>query len=92
MRLYMRSGAADGKQMQFCNTLERVGTIYETKRGYRVITEYHGMFDMDDGGPAFGYTTREATPEEIEQATKPVDVNKEKAFWSDFFDATDTIS
>ncbi len=90
MRLYMRSGSVDGKQMSFGDTLEAVGTVYEAKRGYKTIVEYHGTFDMPDG-VKFGYTVREATAEEIEQATKPVNVEQEKAFWSDFFDNTDTI-
>ena len=91
MRLYMRSGSVDGKQMSFSITLEAVGTVYEAKRGgYKTIVEYHGTFDMPDG-VLFGYTVREATAEEIEQATKPVNVEQEKAFWSDFFDNTDTI-
>lgn len=89
-RLYMRSGSVDGRQMSFCGTNETVGTVYESRKGYRTIVENHGRFDMPDG-PAWGYTTREATAAEIEAANQPFDAKKEKAFWEDFFSATDTF-
>ena len=92
MNIRMRSGACEVNgemvKMSLSPVAVEVGSVYQTLRGeWKTVAAEYGKFDMSDG-PMFGYETRPATAEEIAEATTPVDMVKEKAFWNEFFDAT----
>lgn len=88
MNIRMRGGVCDvnGQMIKMSLSPVRVavGSVYQTLRGeWKTVAAEYGKFEMNDGA-MFGYETRPATEAEIAAATAPVDVQKEKEFWSEF--------
>lgn len=66
MAIYMRKETIDGMEMSLSSVLLRKGACIDCgKHGYRIVTEYYGVFDVGEG-MMFGYTTRKATDDEVD--------------------------
>lgn len=72
-----------------------VGQMYADKDNYQIVVtvEEAGVQDTFGGYTSrmWLHTFRPATLLEIEEYLKPVDPQKFDQFWSDFFDATETM-